>query len=194
MLYLKFLKRNVLSLKEKCIDSLNRSLEAPLKVEECLNPGKIAAKYIFNIHFYKSEKGRGLFATSMIPANEFICEYKTTDVYSSKKRRSEREKEYSVNDEGVRVIEAKFNSKTYYFDATRRLNQFGVYANHSVTPNAKLHPPLIVRSKLRVCLYSLRDIASGEEITYDYGDRDSDIPWLSGGMFNKYYKCYDNFF
>ena len=93
-----------------------------------------------------------------------------------------------------RVVEAKFNTKTYFFDVTRRLNQFGVYDNHSVTPNAKLHLPLFVRSKVRVWLYSLRDIVSGEEVTYNYGDQDSDITWLSDGMFNKYYKCYNNLF
>ena len=52
------------------------------------------------MYFYKSEKERGLFATSMISTNEFICEYKQ-QMFTQAKRHSEREKEYSVNDEGV---------------------------------------------------------------------------------------------
>lgn len=124
-------------------------------------------------------KGRGLYATAYIPAGEFVCEYKTSVVYSNKSTYTQYQKEYNINNEGARVVECKHDSKKYYFDATRRVNQFGVYANHSTAPNCKLYPPLFVRGKLRLSLVSIGNINARDEIVWDYGDRDPNFPWLS---------------
>ena len=45
--------------------------------------------------------------------------------------------------------------------------------NH-IDPNAKMKY-LTVQGKPHLCLFALRDISPGEEITYNYGD--SDWPW-----------------
>ena len=37
----------------------------------------------------------------------------------------------SINNKGARMAECKHDSKKYYFDTTRRVNQFGVYPNQS---------------------------------------------------------------
>ena len=45
--------------------------------------------------------------------------------------------------------------------------------NHSrsATANLRLHIPLLVRGKWSVGMYAARDIAVGEELSYDYGDQ-----------------------
>ena len=64
-------------------------------------------------------------------------------------------------------------------DATRKLNQFGCYINHTRHGiNIKPHPPLLGREKYRVGFYSLKDIQKGEELFYDYNDSDADHLWL----------------
>jgi SET domain-containing protein len=80
----------------------------------------------------------------------------------------------------LNVIEARFNEKKFWFDCTRRTTQFGSYINHSITPNSKLMPPVHVRGKLRIGFVSTQPIKKGDEVTWDYGDRNPSIPWLSG--------------
>ena len=64
------------------------------------------------------------------------------------------------------------------FDATRSLNQFGRYMNH--TPgsmvNATPVPPVLLEGRLRVGFIATKHIQAGEEITWDYGVRGE--PWL----------------
>ena len=62
------------------------------------------------------------------------------------------------------MAECKHDSKKYYFDTTRRVNQFGVYPNQSTALNCKLYPPLFVRGKLRLSLVSISNINAREEI------------------------------
>ena len=124
-----------------------------------------------------------MFATADIPIQTFICEYKTTVVYSNPATYQKLQNEYIINNEPCKVVEAKLNGKRYWFDATRRLNQFGAYANHAVHCNSKLLPPVMVRNKLRIGLLSIRNIQKGEEVTWDYADRNPNFPWLSRGKF-----------
>lgn len=71
-------------------------------------------------------KGRGVYALQDIPEGSFICEYKTTSVYSTQQYKMH-ELEYKQEEEICASFEAKVNSKTMHFDGTRRYNQFGIY-------------------------------------------------------------------
>lgn len=53
----------------------------------------------------------------------------------------------------------------YLIDGSPRSNK-ARYINHSCEPNAKAY-----RTGVRVWIWSIRAIAAGEEITYDYGKR-----------------------
>ena len=58
------------------------------------------------------------------------------------------------------------------FDATRQFKDLGRLINHSpVGYNLKPGTPLFVRGKLCVGMMAVRDIAIGQELTYDYGVR-----------------------
>ena len=54
------------------------------------------------------------------------------------------------------------------FDATRRFKDLGRLINHSPVGS---ETPLFVRGKLCVGMMAVRDIAIGQELTYDYGVR-----------------------
>ena len=164
-------------MKEIAIDALNRGLEAPLEIRMCKEKGKIDKFPLLMIIVLG--KGRGVFALQNIPEGSFICEYKTTGVYSTQQYKL-RELEYKQEEEICASVEAKVNSKTMHFDGTRRYNQFGIYINHSITPNIKPFPPVFVRGKHRIGFFSSKPIQKNEELHWDYCYRDPKWPWLYG--------------
>ena len=131
---------------------------------------------------YRSSAGRGVIPLEDIPIKTFVCEYKTTGVYT-KNIHSKRELEYGLNNESSSCVEVKINGKQKYFDGTRRFNQFGRFINHSTSPNLQLHPPLFVRGKHRIGFFSLHNIPANTELTWDYADRNPEFPWLSEGSY-----------
>ena len=156
---------------EIVIDGLNRNLEKLNNSLEIKHTGK--------------DRGRGVFAIKPIMKTQYICEYKTTAVLD-KKKNEELQKEYEMNDEASCTIEAKVKGKKMFFDATRHMDQFGRYINHVAKGcNVQPHPPLFVRGKWRIGFYATTNISPGEELFWDYGCRDSQIPWMSSEYRNK---------
>ena len=137
------------------------------------------------LHMYSlvSGKGRGVFSLCDIPKGTFICEYKTTGVYS-KKEHQRREMEYYFNEEIVATVEAKVDGRVMFFDGTRRLNQFGSLINHSTRPNCKPFPPVFVRGKYRIGFLALKNICKDQELTWDYNYRDPKWPWLYSNIWS----------
>ena len=122
-----------------------------------------------------------MFALESIPKHSYICEYITAEVYPRSLKKSH-EDEYKENGEGCYIFEARVALGQWYcFDATRRMDQFGRFMNHAPgeAANSKAFPPKKIRGKYRVGFLASRDILQGEEITWDYGVRDEDIPWLA---------------
>ena len=100
--------------------------------------------------------GRGLFADAPVAAGARIIEYAGQKISLA---------------EGVRR-DAYYNSigytlliklQTHYIDALIGGNE-AIYINHSTQPNAEA-----VEVRGRVYIEALRDIAAGDEITFDYG-------------------------
>ena len=118
---------------------------------------------------------------------QWLCEYKTNAVYSSKQRRDEAEEEYRRNQEGCYIVDTAYflpGQGCLYFDATRKFHQLGRYLNHALNPNATLMPPIYVRGKWCIGFMSLTDINEGDEVVWDYIIRD--MSWsqstLVGGV------------
>lgn len=65
----------------------------------------------------------------------------------------------------------------YSIDASVDDGSLGRLVNDDSNPNAKVKVISISRIP-HLCLFALRDIQSGEEITYDYGGYD--LPWRRG--------------
>ena len=84
----------------------------------------------------------------------YICEYKTTNVYKTAEF-IPKQREYEKNHETSATISFKVGQKNYFYDATRRFNQMGRYMNHSRRPNIRRYPPMFVRGKSRIGMYSI---------------------------------------
>lgn len=94
-------------------------------------------------------EGKGVFASSLISAGEIICQFlgEEIDIAELKRR----------YDSGEERIDDPFQiENTTYVD----LIEPYIYFNHSCEPNAGM--------RLRGELFALRDIQTGEEITFDY--------------------------
>lgn len=78
----------------------------------------------------------------------------------------------------------------WYFcsiDAATEDGSFGRLVNDDhINSNAKIKC-LNLQGKPHLCLFATRDIRSGEEITYNYGD--SDWPWRSKVCRQQKMKC-----
>ncbi|MGL5355475.1 MAG: SET domain-containing protein-lysine N-methyltransferase [Cetobacterium sp.] len=61
-------------------------------------------------------------------------------------------------------------------DASFDDHSLGRLVNDSKTPNGKMKK-LELEGKPHLCLFAVKDIKQGEEITYDYGG--NDLPWRS---------------
>lgn len=110
--------RNKVSLKDTYIDALNRNLEANLEIKK--TPGKQQRNFKIALVFL-NRKGTWSVLLGVHSKDCFICEYKTTAVYSSSKKHCTLW--YATNNEACKVVEAHFNDVRYFFDGTRRLNQ-----------------------------------------------------------------------
>ena len=156
----------MLTVEEIVLDGLNRDLNGPVSIR---NAGI---------------KGRGVFANSFIPRHTYVCEYKTTNIYS-RTEYEKREKEMAINEETCAIIEHRVGKSTFYFDATRRYNQLGKYMNHGRKDvNVRVHRPLAIRGKLRLGMYTITDINEGDELLWDYGITRSEMPWEGCVDFN----------
>ncbi len=100
--------------------------------------------------------GRGLFADAPIASGGRILEYAGQKVDVAEGRR----RDAFYNSIGYTLL---IRLERCYIDALIGGND-SIYANHSTTPNAEA-----VEYRSRVFLEALRDIASDEEITFDYG-------------------------
>ncbi|KAK3563219.1 hypothetical protein QTP86_018275 [Hemibagrus guttatus] len=110
-------------------------------------------------------KGYGVFATTRIEEGSFIVEYRgvlrdaaqcVPDAYSY----------YFI-----------YNNTRYCIDASVDDGSLGRLVNDDSNPNARVKV-ISINHIPHLCLFALRDIQPGEEITYDYGGYD--LPWRRG--------------
>nr|VZH99529.1 unnamed protein product [Spirometra erinaceieuropaei] len=126
-------------------------------------------------------KGRGVISTRTFFAGEFIVEYAGELISDSEARL--REAEYKKNPNlGSFMFYFTHAGRRYCVDATEESPRLGRLINHS-----RLHPNCYVKvvpidQQPRLALFAKTDIPPGEELLYDYGDRDKESllshPWL----------------
>ena len=130
-----------------------------------------------------------MLAGEYIPKHTFICEYKTSKVMRRDEADAE-EKRHQFNQTGCYMVDVQhpvLGHSRVTLDATERMhNNPGRYINHvSKNPNICTWPLMEVRDKLRIGFVSLRDIKLGEELAWDYGVRDSALPFMKSGRFEE---------
>lgn len=113
--------------------------------------------------FDAGPKGFGLrIMTAIARPHTFVYEY-LGEVINERKFR-QRQVEYQ--EEGERHFYFMMLQRGEYIDATRR-GGLGRFINHSCNPNCYVDK-WVVGNKLRMGIFTKRDIARGEELTFDY--------------------------
>ncbi|KAM3940788.1 N-lysine methyltransferase KMT5A isoform 2-T2 [Leptodactylus fuscus] len=125
-------------------------------------------------------KGRGVIATRNFQRGEYVVEYHGDLIETTDAKR--REALYAQDSStGCYMYYFQYLNKTYCVDATKETNRLGRLINHSKNGNChtKLHD---INNVPHLILIASRDIKTGEELLYDYGDRSKSSieahPWL----------------
>jgi histone-lysine N-methyltransferase SETD8 len=127
-----------------------------------------------------TEKGRGVVCNEdVIPAGKFICEY--AGELLSREDGEKREAEYKEKGESMSYLYFFTDgNKEWCVDATEEDENlgYGRLFNHS-----RLNPNMVTRivtigNEPHIAFFALRDIKKGEEMLFDYGDRESELEWL----------------
>ncbi|KAL3085316.1 hypothetical protein niasHS_010385 [Heterodera schachtii] len=134
--------------------------------------------------FRCSVKGRSVRASKCFQRGEFVVEYKG-DLISVKTAQL-REQRYA-KDENVGSFMYYFRHRDNVFciDATDETPYKGRLINHSyLKPNLKTRVADFGCDGFHLVLVAMRDIDSGEELLYDYGERRPSVlavnPWILG--------------
>ncbi|CAO2617968.1 N-lysine methyltransferase KMT5A [Lemmus lemmus] len=150
--------------------------EEKKKIDELLESGKEEGLKVDLI----DGKGRGVIATKQFSRGDFVVEYhgdllENTD---AKKQEAVYAQDPST---GCYMYYFQYLSKTYCVHATRETNRLGRLINHSKYGNCKTKL-YVIDSVPHLILIASRDIAAGEELLFDYGDRSKAsleaFPWL----------------
>jgi SET domain-containing protein len=130
--------------------------------------------------------GEGVFACSEIPSGTECCEYEGKLIFIGKKPRRGKfppdVDEHTKSGNFSYFLKSKKTSDVYCIDANESTG-FGRKINHSKKlRNVKTE---IVEANIghpRLFFRAIRDIKIGEQLFYDYGERDREIlrnfPWL----------------
>ncbi|XP_042289756.1 N-lysine methyltransferase KMT5A-A-like isoform X3 [Thunnus maccoyii] len=124
----------------------------------------------FNIKYINSFKGRGVFSCRHFQKGDFLIEYRL-------EIKQEHENRLRLYHDALKVFmfEFLYNGKKLCIDAAREDDSLGRLVNDDhVSPNSRMRI-ITVDRKPHLCLFAIKDIRPGEEITYNYGD--SDWPW-----------------
>lgn len=134
------------------------------------------------------DKGRGVFAAANIKKGEFVCRYQGELLTEGEAEKRACAYDAAADTQGKDVAEEGnymywFKSRkgvTFCIDASKDDGSFGRLINHSrsqanIQPKARTDIPGIY-------FVAKRDICVGEQLLYDYGDRNpaniAKFPWL----------------
>ena len=141
-----------------------------------MGKGKEVSRANVNVSIREDGERAGYAARNFL-AGDFVCEYAAT--VKLKETSLEEQETYKSLGLGCFCLDAEYNGRMYTFDATATINDPGRYINHrSRDYNLVIMKPIFVNGKLRIGLSAKRDIKCGEELYFDYGVRDKEIPWL----------------
>ncbi|MFT3830037.1 MAG: SET domain-containing protein-lysine N-methyltransferase [Opitutaceae bacterium] len=107
--------------------------------------------------------GHGIYARVAIPAGYAIIEYKGERITKAESARREAKRlERVARGEACSTMTFRLNGR-YDIDP-RRHGNISRYINHSCAPNCRSE-----KKRGRVWIVAARDIAAGEELSFDYG-------------------------
>ncbi|XP_040928788.1 uncharacterized protein LOC114865608 isoform X2 [Betta splendens] len=120
-----------------------------------------------------SFKGRGVFTQQAIEPSTFVVEYRGK-ISHLKTRKSRRKHEDTLNNY---LYEFSWKGTHWCIDASKEDKTLGRIVNDDhINPNCEMKK-LELEGTPHLCLFALREISLGEEITFNYGT--SSYPWRS---------------
>ncbi|XP_053378691.1 N-lysine methyltransferase KMT5A-like [Mercenaria mercenaria] len=130
---------------------------------------------------HMGEKGRGVMAVKEFKKGDFIVEYAGELINISEAKQRE-EKYANDQDKGCYMYYFNCNNRKYCIDATDESGRLGRLVNHSKTKCNSRTRLIVHNDFMYLILVASRDISIGEELLYDYGDRNQETlishPWL----------------
>lgn len=131
---------------------------------------------------HMDDKGRGVFSCKYFKKGDFVCEYAGEMItYQIAKKREELYAQDSSI--GCYMYFFEYKTKIWCIDATAETERLGRLLNHSKTEGNCRTQLFEIDSKPHLILVAARDIKPGEEMLYDYGDRNKNSieshPWLA---------------
>ena len=140
--------------------SLSRHLSTkPAHSDPLLPPSWVIRRARSGIH------GDGVYARVAIPAGYVIIEYRGERITKAESARREAKRLERVR-RGFAASTMAFRLNQRYDIDARRGGNMSRFINHSCAPNCRSE-----KRRGRIWIVALRDIAEGEEITFDYGFR-----------------------
>lgn len=126
-------------------------------------------------------KGRAVFADKAIAKGDFVVEYKGDLLTYNEAKKREKLYENDMS-KGSYMFYFKVNDVTYCLDATEENNTLGRLINHSKKNYNLKSKTATVNGTPKLFFIASQDIAPGEELLVDYGERRRDVlkenPWL----------------
>ena len=130
-----------------------------------------------------SDGERSTYAAKDFNPGDYVSEYAASVRPTDEEARKERDDQHRSNEMGCYMLEARFEGQEYLYDATLHLKDPGRYINHtSKGANLVLMNPVMIggnKKRLRIGFVAKQMIKRGDELFYDYGVRDKEIPWLT---------------
>jgi [histone H3]-lysine36 N-trimethyltransferase len=107
-------------------------------------------------------KGFGIRANTYIPAHTFVYEYVGEVIADD----AFRKRTHDYGEEGIKHFYFMMIQQGEYIDATKK-GGLGRFMNHSCAPNCYVDK-WVVGTKLRMGIFTDRNVQAGEELTFDY--------------------------
>jgi histone-lysine N-methyltransferase SETD8 len=126
--------------------------------------------------------GRGVFAAGAFHKGDFVCEYK--GVLLTGDEMVTREAAYGRRHWGSFIMTFQDDRHWHAIDATAERPEYGLarYINHSARRGNLRLCCIVIGGIPRVAMLAKREIRDGEELLFDYGDREQSVlknnPWL----------------
>ncbi|XP_039526242.1 uncharacterized protein LOC120478421 isoform X3 [Pimephales promelas] len=127
---------------------------------------------MLEIKYINPVKGRGIFTLAVFNQGDFVVEYRGELIDAAE---AEHRRKLYHNACSTFMFEFKWKRKTWCIDGALEDGSFGRLANDEFkAPNCRMKL-IEVEGKPHLCLFALKEITAGTEITYDYGGKD--WPW-----------------
>ncbi|XP_041945560.1 uncharacterized protein LOC121707225 isoform X8 [Alosa sapidissima] len=138
---------------------------------------------MLEIKYINPVKGRGIFTLAVFNQGDFVVEYRGELIDAAE---AEHRRKLYHNACSIFMFDFTWKRKTWCIDGALEDGSFGRLVNDEhKAPNCRMKL-IEADGKPHLCLFALKEVMAGTEITYDYGGKE--WPWrketqLSGGSF-----------